>query len=232
MPLPLPLPARPRRALAAVGLAAALALTGCGDDAQEQGVGPDADTDADSGLPAPAHAEDDTVRLTIGLVSPENQQADAPISEDGELLDSEDGPTVQQREIARTESFGCQDTVSIVRTVPKLTDDPLGESLRFLIEDTRTEHGDPAFGNPLADSEELSLESASVDGDTVTVELGGEITTRGVCESWQLLQQLDATARAAAGADEAEVLIDGEPLSRRLGLGEDVADAALRPISG
>ncbi|WP_010525906.1 GerMN domain-containing protein [Nesterenkonia sp. F] len=232
MPSPLPRSARPRRAVVAVGLAAALALTGCGDESQEQGVGPDAGTDADSGLPAPAHAEDDTVRLTIGLVSPANQQADAPISADGELLAAEDGPTVQEREIARTESFGCQDTVSIVRTVPMLTDDPLSESLRFIVGDTRTQHGDPAFSNPLANSEDLSLESASVDGDTVTVELGGEISTRGACESWQLLEQLDATARAAAGVDEAEVLIDGEPLSRRLGLGDDVADAALRPISG
>lgn len=218
--------ARPRRAAVALA-AAALLLSGCGDGSRTEDGGDGSSAD----LPAPPHADDDTVPLSLGLVSPAGQESLAPISADGEVRTPEDGPTVQEREVARTEPFGCQDTVSVVRTVPMLTEDPVFESLRFLIEDTDYEHGDPAFANPLAVSDDLTLESTEVDGDTITVELSGEIVARGACESRQLFEQLDATARAAAGAEEAEVLLDGEPLAEQLGLPADVEGAELRAIA-
>lgn len=106
----------------------------------------------------------------------------------------------------------------MIQTVPMVTDDPAQTALEYLINDPLYYHGDPAFSNPLSVSETLAVESVETDGGTVTVELSGEASSRSECESWQILTQLETTARVATGADDSEVLIDGIPLHEELDL--------------
>ncbi|MDS2173061.1 MULTISPECIES: GerMN domain-containing protein [unclassified Nesterenkonia] len=203
-----------RRSLRLCGAAAAAALllAGCGGDDE------DAPTEPDQAIPAPEHEADDTVRLPLGLVSPQGHSVNAPIDEEGVVRIREDVGSVQQTEVYRTDTFGCEDTVSVIASVPMVTEDPARSAVEFLLQDQHYHHGDPAYLNPLAISEGLELDSVTVDDDVVTVDLTGEPTVRGACESWQIHSQLEATARAATGAEEAEILLDGEPFAHVLGI--------------
>lgn len=220
------------RPLRLTGTAAALTLilAGCGGGEEDR-------TEEDSpanAIPQPEFEGDDTVRLPVAMVTPDGHSEGAPIGEDGTLegtdapgdpvdedgneLFEADPDQTHQIEIARTGSFGCGDTVSVIQTVPMVTDDPAPTALEYLINDPLYYHGDPAFSNPLSVSETLAVESVETDGDTVTVELSGEASSRDECESWQILTQLETTARVVTGADDSEVLIDGTPLHEELGL--------------
>ncbi|MDZ5077622.1 GerMN domain-containing protein [Nesterenkonia sp. HG001] len=198
--------------LCGVAAAATLLLAACGGDED------DSPQDPEQAIPVPEHEADDSVRLPIGLVSPEGHSVNAPISEDGQVEIQEEAGSVQQTEVARTAPFGCDDTVSVIATVPMVTDDPAQAAVEFLLQDQHYHHGEPAFRNPLAISDDLEVETVAVDGDVVTVELSGQPAVRSTCESWQIYTQLDATARAATGVDRSEILLDGEPLTISLGI--------------
>lgn len=222
---------RPLR-LTVAAAALTLILTGCGwgDDDQTEEDGP-ANT-----IPQPEFEDDDTVRLPVAMVTPGGQSEGAPLGEDGTLEGTEapgapvdeegnelfeaDPDQTHQIEVARTDQFGfdCQDTVSVIRTVPVVTDDPAKAALDYLISDPLFYHGDPAFINALAVSETLTVESVETDGDTVSVELSGDPAPRSECESWQILAQVETTARVATGAEVSEVLLNGAPLAEELNL--------------
>lgn len=220
------------RPLRLTGAAAALTLilTGCGwgDDDQTEDDNP-ANT-----IPQPEFEDDDTVRLPVAMVTPDGHSEGAPLGDGGTLEGTEapstpvdgegnelfesDPEQTHQIEVARTDQFGCEDTVSVIRTVPVVTDDPVQAALDYLIDDSLFSHGDPAFINALAATETLAVESVETDGDTVTVELSGDPAPRSGCESWQMLTQLETTARAASGAEVSEVLLNGSPLAEELDL--------------
>ena len=220
---------RPRaRALGSVGcIGLALLLAGCGPsepESQEQ-------DEPSNSMPQPEIEADDSVRLPLAMVSPDGQAQAAPL--DGEETPEDDQVSAdpaeeagedqqtQEIEIARTDTFGCDDTVSVVRSVPMVTEDPAAAALEFLIDDTLSTHGLPSFFNALAATEELSVDSVEVQDDTVVVALSGEPVTTGECESWQILTQIETTARVATGASESEVTVDGVPLAEVLGLPAD-----------
>lgn len=210
---------------------AAVVLVGvsaCGTDAPEQA---DATDDVEEQAPdapenpmlEPEYDDDETVALPIGMVSPAGY--------DWEIYDSEDGISPDQphgQQVARTEAFGCQDYISLVQTVPLVTDNPGESALEYLISLERTQHGNPAFLNPLASS---SLQVTGVDheGETVTVNLTGAAASTSVCQSWQMLKQIETTARAATGAQTAEILLDGSPLAAQLGL-EDSGQLSIHSL--
>ncbi len=222
---------RPARQAGAAAVLSLL-LTGCtwGDGGQEEAEGPE------NTIPQPEYEGDDTIRLPIGMISPDGHSEGAPIGEDGTLEGTEapgapvdedgnqlfesDPQQTHQTEIARTEVFGCQDTVSVIQTVPMVTDDPAHTALEYLLNDPLYYHGEPAFVNALSASEELSVETVETEDGTVTVELSGEPVSRSDCEAWQILTQIETTARVATGADHSEVLLNGTPLAQELGLAQ------------
>nr|WP_022872138.1 GerMN domain-containing protein [Nesterenkonia alba] len=221
---------------AAAGTCLALLLTACelGDTEQTDQQDDDTVTEEDEAdtaenpIPEPEYEDDDTVRLPIGLVSPAGHSEAAPIGEDGQLEGNQapgaapgtGAPQMRphQTEIARSATFGCEDTISVVRTVPMVTEEPATSALEFLFADDSYEHGDPAFINALAVSSNLAVDNTELNGDTVTVELTGQPTVRSGCESWQLLKQIETTARLATGASRAEITVDGVSLAELLGL--------------
>ncbi|MBO0596897.1 GerMN domain-containing protein [Nesterenkonia sp. E16_7] len=213
--------------LSAGCLGLAVLIVGCGspDPAPEE---PEAPSNA---IQQPEVEADDSVRLPLAMVSPDGQAQAAPLDGNGTLEDEQapgspveetpEGTAAQEIEIARTAPFGCDDTVSVVRSVPMVTEDPATAALEFLIDDQLSSHGSPAFLNPLAASEELSVESVEVEGDLVRVALSGEPVTEGECQSWQILTQIETTARVATGASSSEVTVDAEPLAELFGLPAD-----------
>lgn len=218
---------RARVLVSAGGLGLALLLAGCGPSDPE----PTEQEEPSNTMPQPEFEDDDSVRLPLGMISPDGQSEAAPPEGEG-TLEGEQAPgspveetgeaqQTQEIEIARTAPFGCGDTVSVVRSVPMVTEDPAVAALEFLVDDRLSSHGSPAFYNALAASEDLSVDSVEVEDDTVLVALSGEPVTTGECESWQILAQIETTARVATGASDSEVTVDGQPLAELLGLPAD-----------
>lgn len=208
------------RRLGAIGAALTLlGVTACDDETPSSNPtegAPEAEEQAseEPGNPMlePEFGDDETVALPIGLISPPGY--------DWEVYDSADDDSPEQphgRQVARTEAFGCQDYISIMQTVPMVTEEPAEAAIEYLLALDRSQHGSPAFSNPLATSG-LSVADIEHDSDTVTVNVTGTVASSSACESWQILKQLETTARAATGAQNAEVLLDGNPLAGALGL--------------
>lgn len=224
----IPWPLR-RRTAAAAALCAALLVSACsGGDSQsdeDESEVPQDDQAEQNPIPQPEYDSDDSVRLPIGLVSPPGHNEIAPLGADGRIVESQAqdiyGPSPHQTEIARTEAFGCGDTISVIQTVPMVTEDPAHAALEYLLSLESTTHGDPAFGNPLALSDGLTVESVELDGDQVTVMLDGEPAARDSCDTWRVAKQIETTARMATGADAVEIQLADTTLAEYWGLGED-----------
>lgn len=113
----------------------------------------------------------------------------------------------------------CGDLLIRRESVPVKTEDVARSSVDFLLHDDYYSHGDPALTNSLAlSSEDLTLEDLQVDGDTVTVRLAGDLTTRSDCESYRIRAQLHSTAADAAGVQNAQILLNDVDLDQHLGL--------------
>lgn len=227
-----PWPLTRRRAVAAA-LGVALLTAACSpadseDDASEAETSQEEQTNQNP-LPEPEYDGDDTVRLPIAVVSPAGHNQIAPLGEDGSILEPQNqnaagqqsGPSPHQTEIARTDTFGCGDTISVIQTVPVVTDAPAEAALDYLLSLDSITHGDPAFGNSLAISDGVSVASVEQTDGQVTVTLDGEPTARDTCETWQVAKQIETTARIATGADSAEIRLGDSTLSEYWGLGDD-----------
>lgn len=219
-----------RRVGAICAALALLGATACNDEAPSgettQGA-PQAEvqTSEEPGNPMlePEFGDDETVALPIGLISPPGY--------DWEVYDSAEGNNPERphgQQVARTEAFGCQDYISIMQTVPMVTEDPAESAIEYLLSLDRSQHGSPAFRNPLATSG-LRVADIEHEGDTVTVNVTGTVASSSVCQSWQILKQLETTARAATGAQSAELLLDGDPMSGALGL-EDPGELTIHRL--
>ncbi|MGO1181429.1 MAG: GerMN domain-containing protein [Micrococcaceae bacterium] len=115
--------------------------------------------------------------------------------------------------------IGCSDLLVQVNTVPLEAEEPVDAALDFLLQDKQYRHGDPALTNSvLLSADSLTVQDYEVQGDTVEVNLSGSVVTRSACESYRIRAQLHATAAAAAGVENAQILVDGEDLDARLGL--------------
>lgn len=115
--------------------------------------------------------------------------------------------------------IGCSDLLLQANTVPMKSEEPVQDALDFLLQDQQYRHGDPALTNSvLLSADSLSVQGYEVQGDTVEVNLSGSVVTRSACESYRIRAQLEATAAAAAGVEDARILVDGEDLDARLGL--------------
>lgn len=184
----------PRRAAAGlVGVLAAIVLTGCS-------IFPSgADPTGQNGDPLPDADASEYTSASLYLVA----------------LNGEYPPSTTGREVA------CQDLLVRAQSVPVKTEDLVGTAVGFLLGDEQYSHGDPALTNALDPSEDgLVYSSSRVEGDTVVLELTGDVATRSECESYRIRAQLNRTAAAAAGVPNAEIRVDGVPIEEILGLTE------------
>lgn len=111
--------------------------------------------------------------------------------------------------------IGCGDSIVATETGPVIYASQVEASMSTLLEDKDAEHGQSGLVNTLSASE-LTYVSASVSGDTVTVELSGEILSGGTCDDPRIVAQLTHTAMVAAGTGEAVILINGVDVNKYL----------------
>lgn len=192
---PRPRPAPRRAAAGLLGLVAAVVLSGC---SVFPGPGQAQQTDQD-GHPLPVADASGYTPAPLYFVA----------------LNGEFPPNTRGRDVA------CEDLLVRVDTVPVQTDDLVATSIGFLLDDEQYSHGDPAVTNSLDPSEDgLAYSSYRIEGDTVVVELSGEVVSRSQCESLRIRAQLNRTAAAAAGVQDAEILVDGVRIEEILWLDE------------
>ncbi|MFB0833593.1 GerMN domain-containing protein [Arthrobacter halodurans] len=113
--------------------------------------------------------------------------------------------------------IGCGDSLVATQTEPVTFTHQVEAAITRLLADRDRTHGESGLVNSLYQST-LDYVSSSVEGDTVTVELTGEPRSGGVCDDPRIQEQLRHTAKAAAGANEAVILIDGEPIEEAMSL--------------
>ncbi|WP_431710954.1 GerMN domain-containing protein [Glutamicibacter uratoxydans] len=111
--------------------------------------------------------------------------------------------------------IGCGDSIVATETTPMEFTDPVGAALSTLLAFDEPEHGASGLQNALAESD-LHYVSATVAGDTVTVELSGSVVSGGTCDDPRIIEQLQYTAMTAAGTGHAEIRVDGQPLQEVL----------------
>lgn len=188
-------PVTRRAAAGLLGLLAAAVLAGCsifpGQDGSQQ-------TDRD-GNPLPVADASGYTPAPLYFVA----------------LNGEFPPNTTGRDVA------CQDLLVRADSVPVQTDDLVRTAIGFLLDDEQYSHGDPAITNSLDPSEDgLAYTSHRIEGDTVVVELTGEVVSRSQCESLRIRAQLHQTAATAAGVPHAEILVDGLRIEEVLQLEE------------
>ncbi|GAA5226523.1 hypothetical protein GCM10025778_10560 [Paeniglutamicibacter antarcticus] len=111
--------------------------------------------------------------------------------------------------------IGCGDSIVATGTPPVIYASQAEAAMSDLITDRDARHGQSGLVNTLSDAH-LEFVSSSVDGDTVTVELTGDLASGGVCDDPRIVAQLTYTAMVAAGTGEAKVLINGIEVNKYL----------------
>ncbi len=111
--------------------------------------------------------------------------------------------------------IGCGDSIVATGTPPVIYASQVEAAMSDLITDRDARHGQSGLVNTLSDAH-LEFVSSSVDGDTVTVELTGDLASGGVCDDPRIVAQLTYTAMVAAGTGEAKVLINGIEVNKYL----------------
>ncbi|WP_344300462.1 hypothetical protein [Sinomonas flava] len=114
-------------------------------------------------------------------------------------------------------AIGCGDSLVATSTAPERFRDQVAPSMRRLLADHRAMLGQSGLYNALYQSD-LTYDGAAYDGRTITVYLSGTFTLAGVCDVPRVTAQLERTAITAAGAAQANILVNGRPLAAVLSL--------------
>lgn len=111
--------------------------------------------------------------------------------------------------------IGCGDSLVATQTGPEEFTNQVEASMAALLADDNEELGGSGLRNAVAASD-LEYVTSLVDGDVVTVELEGTVSSGGTCDDPRIIEQLKYTAMTAAGTGEAEILVEGEKIEEVL----------------
>lgn len=150
---------------------------------------PGGSTPAQSTEPAASSAEPTTAALTLFYVA---------VGDEGKS-----GPQI-----------GCGDSLVATETRPEEFTNQIEASIDALLDDEEM-LGESGLRNALAGSD-LDYVSSAVDGDVVTVELSGTVSSGGTCDDPRIIGQLEYTAMTAAGTGEARILVGGKEVEEVL----------------
>lgn len=112
---------------------------------------------------------------------------------------------------------GCGDSAVATSTEPVTFRDQVGPAMTRLLANRSRNVGQSGLINVLYQST-LAYQGASFDGTTITVYLTGQFMLGGVCDIPRAEAQITFTAMAAAGAQRAEVFVNGKPMREALSL--------------
>lgn len=111
--------------------------------------------------------------------------------------------------------IGCGDSLVATETGPKEFTNQVKASIATLLAEDDEQLEGSGLRNALASSD-LEFVSSAVDGDVVTVQLRGTVSSGGTCDDPRIIEQLKYTAMTAAGTGEAEILVAGEKIEEVL----------------
>lgn len=115
------------------------------------------------------------------------------------------------------EKIGCGDSAVAVKTADVTTDSVISSTFARLLSDHNQYYGESGLYNVLYNAD-LVYVSSSVSGDTVTVNLTGNLSLAGECDNPRVQATLEMTAATAAGVKKAAIFINSKPLSEVLSL--------------
>lgn len=147
-------------------------------------------TDTQSSAPAPSSAKETTAALTIFYVAVDDQGKSGP-------------------------KIGCGDSMVATESAPETFTNQVETSIKMLLNDKSSEHGQSGLVNALAASD-LRFVNSKVSGDEVAVDLSGTVSSGGTCDDPRIIEQLKYTAKTAAGVGSARILIDGIDIEKVL----------------
>ncbi|MFC7403256.1 GerMN domain-containing protein [Citricoccus sp. GCM10030269] len=223
---------RPLLATAALAATLTLGLSACGtggDDPSESPTASDTASATESPTSSPS-ATETTEPTTSAPASPsESPSSSAPASTSPAAPSST--PASESPQAAEATVYwvslagegptgiefpGCGDSL-IESTAEVSGAGEVGEpsrveaAIQALLNQKKYDVGQSGLINALYQSE-LTLEDASISGDTVTVELSGMPISAGTCDDPRIIAQLENTAIANAGVYTATILVDGTPI--------------------
>lgn len=147
-------------------------------------------TNTQSSAPAPSSAQETSAALTIFYVAVDDQGKSGP-------------------------KIGCGDSLVATESAPETFTDQVGASIKMLLNDKSSEHGQSGLINALAASD-LRFIDSMVSGGEVAVDLSGTVSSGGTCDDPRIIEQLKYTAKTAAGVGSARILIDGIDIEKVL----------------
>lgn len=113
--------------------------------------------------------------------------------------------------------IGCGDSAVVVKTGDVKTDSVIKSTFIRLLSNKDQYYGESGLYNVLYNSN-LTFVNSSVSGDTVTVNLTGNLSLAGECDNPRVQATLEMTAETAANVKKAAIFINSKPLSEVLSL--------------
>ncbi|MGO2124464.1 GerMN domain-containing protein [Glutamicibacter arilaitensis] len=162
--------------------------------------------------------------MTESAAAPANEKTAAPSASSTPATESSAEPTTAALTLFYVAvgdegksgpKIGCGDSLVSAETGPEEFTNQVEAAITALLADDKEELGGSGLRNALAGSD-LSYASSVVDGDVVTVELNGTVSSGGTCDDPRIIGQLKYTAMTAAGTGEAEILVEGEKIEKVL----------------
>lgn len=149
-----------------------------------------APTNTRSSTPTSSSAQPSTAALTIFYVAVDDQGKSGP-------------------------KIGCGDSMVATESAPETFTDQVEASIKMLLNDKSSEHGQSGLVNALAASD-LRFIDSKISGDEVAIDLSGTVSSGGTCDDPRIIEQLKYTAKTAAGVGSARILIDGIDIGKVL----------------
>ncbi|PQZ94993.1 hypothetical protein CQ018_06560 [Arthrobacter sp. MYb227] len=194
-----------RRSLAlVVALAAGISLSAC--SSPEPAPTPGISSTAPSSSSAPEPSASPTNTQSSAPTSNVTQQTTAALTIFYVAVDDQgkSGPKI-----------GCGDSLVATESAPETFTNQVEASLKMLLNDKSSEHGQSGLVNALAASD-LRFIDSTISGDEVAVDLSGSVSSGGTCDDPRIIEQLKYTAKVAAGVGSARILVDGIDIEKIL----------------
>lgn len=113
--------------------------------------------------------------------------------------------------------IGCGDSAVAVTTDDVTTSDVIKSTFEALLKNHNQYYGQSGLYNVLYNSN-LVFVSSSKSGDSVTVNLTGNLSLAGECDNPRVQAELEMAAKKAANVNVANIFINSKPLSEVLSL--------------
>lgn len=133
-----------------------------------------------------------------------------PPPSDGATFTRSDIYLIALGDTSSGETVGCGDSLVPVEVAYEPTVAPLTASLEALFDIETRLYGQSGLYNALYQAD-LTLEGINIVNGVATINISGQLTVGGACDTPRALAQIEYTALQFSTIDEVNIMIDGEP---------------------